>query len=205
MTDSETFIQYPLQLDPTTKAISAPSSSGPELTQELDSLNQLHRALINLDPPSIPPPPRPVNPKRSAQVDKLRETANAAYRKSNAPEAVKLYTVAIEMAQQRPLWEPAGLVREELGALYANRAQAYMAQQMWPEGWVDAQSSVECMEQDNGKGWWRGGKCLAEMGRWEEASDWVGKALEIEAKNSEVGKELASLMEDIEKRLASRR
>ncbi|KAK2734903.1 hypothetical protein FQN55_002473 [Onygenales sp. PD_40] len=200
-TGADTFIQHPLHLDPTTKAISAPSSSSASLTTELDALNQLHRALIALDSPNTPPPPRPVNPKRSAQIAKLRETANTAFRKSSYVEAVKLYTYAIEMALSRPTWEPLGLVREELPPLYTNRAQAYMAQQMWAEGWVDAKTSVECAPGGNTKAWWRGGKCLIEMGRWEEASEFIARGSEVEGRNSEGARELKGLMEEVEKGL----
>lgn len=107
-----------------------------------------------------------------------------------------MYALAIEMALGRPAWEPVGLVREELSALYANRAQAYMQQQLWAEAWVDAQLSVECNEQGNGKAWWRGGKCLVEMGRWEEAQKWITKALDIEG-GGDFTKELNALMVDI--------
>ncbi|PGH20377.1 hypothetical protein AJ80_03645 [Polytolypa hystricis UAMH7299] len=198
--DAETFIQHPLILDPSSKAISAPSStSSSALTDELESLNQLHRALISLDGPTVPPPPRPVNPKRSAQISKLRDTANAAYRKGTFPEAVKLYTYAIDMALGRPGWEPVGLVREELSGLYANRSQAYMSQQLWAEAWVDAKTSLECAMGGNAKAWWRGGKSLVEMGRYEEAGKWIRTGVEVEGKTSESGKELAALLEDAEK------
>ena len=139
---SETFIQHPLQIDASSKAISAPSSSSASLTNELEALNALHRNLISLETPGTPPPPKPVNPKRSAQVSKLKDSANAAYRKSTFDEAIRLYTYAIDMALGRPGWEPVALVREELAPLYANRAQAQMAQQNWAEGYVDAQLSV---------------------------------------------------------------
>ncbi|KAK2732915.1 hypothetical protein FQN57_002436 [Myotisia sp. PD_48] len=202
MDSEDTFIQHPLHLDPTSKAISAPSSSSPALIAELESLNQLHRTLLNLDTPNnTPAPPRPVNPKRSSQIAKLRDTANNAYRKATYPEAVKLYTYAIDMAFGRPPWEPAGLVREELAALYCNRAQAYMAQQLWPEAWVDAQISVECNEQGNGKAWWRGAKSLVEMSRWDEARSWLNKGLEAEERNPETTKELKGLLLEVEKEL----
>ncbi|DAA79284.1 TPA_exp: Uncharacterized protein A8136_0057 [Trichophyton benhamiae CBS 112371] len=194
--DAENFTQYPIQIDSQSKALSDPTSNSAELNALLEAINQTHRTLLNLDPPNIPPPPRPVNPKRSAQIAKLRDTANTAYRKSSFAEAVKMYTLAIEMALGRPAWEPVGLVREELSALYANRAQAYMQQQLWAEAWVDAQLSVECNEQGNGKAWWRGGKCLVEMGRWEEAQKWITKALDIEG-GGDYTKELNALMVDI--------
>ena len=108
------------------------------------------------------------------------------------------------MALGRPLWEPTSLVKEEASALFANRAQAYMGQRAWAEGWVDAKSSVECKGVGNVKGWWRGGKCLTEMSRWAEARDWVEKGIEAEGKSGEAGKELAGLMEEIEAGLGKR-
>lgn len=201
----DSFTQYPLELDPTTKAITlSPSSEQNDvINAELKSLNLLHRALVGLERPNVPPPPLPINPKRSAQITKLRDTANTAYRKSNYPEAIKLYGYAIEMAITRPAWEPLSLVREELSGLYANRAQAHMAQRTWPDGWVDSKCSVECKASGNTKGWWRGGKCLVEMGRWAEALSWIQRGLEVEEKekNGEGAKELLSLMAEIEKGL----
>jgi translocation protein SEC72 len=202
--DLESFTQYPLYLDPTTKAISLATTEGQTRAQsetinaELHTLNKLHRSLVALDPPNVPPPPLPVNPKRSAQITKLRDTANAAFRKSNFGEAIKLYGYAIEMALGRPAWEPVNLVRDELSALYANRAQSYMSQQMWPQGWMDSKCSAESKPVGNVKAWWRGGKCLVEMGRWDEAKAWVEQAQGIEGPGSEGGKELASLMEEIQ-------
>ncbi|KAJ5573573.1 uncharacterized protein N7459_008000 [Penicillium hispanicum] len=198
------FHQYPLHLDPSSKAISLPPSSAQTASQtaqintELQELNLLHRALISLDPPNIPPPPLPVNPKRSAQITKLRDSGNAAYRKSNYAEAVRLYSYAIEMALSRPGWEPVSLAREELAGLYGNRAQAQMGQQAWPEGLVDAKASVDSKPVGNVKAWWRVAKCLAEMGQYQEAKGFLLKGLEIEGRVSEGGKELLGLLGDVE-------
>jgi translocation protein SEC72 len=198
------FNQYPLHIDPASKAISLPQSSAytPSQTStintELQEHNDLHRALLSLDPPNIPPPPLPINPKRSAQITKLRDSGNAAYRKNNHTEAVRLYTYAIEMALSRPGWEPVALAREELAGLFGNRAQAHMGQQAWPEGYIDAKSSVDSKPVGNVKAWWRIAKCLAEMSRYTEAKTFVLKGLEIEGRSSEGGKELVALLEDVE-------
>ena len=173
---AETFSQLPLTIDPSTKAI---SSSDPTLATDIDDLNKLHRTFLTLESPA-PPPPAPVNPKRSVQITKLRESGNASYKKGDFPGAINLYNLAIRMASERPAWEASGLVREELSALYNNRAQAYMAQQAWPEGAVDAECSVELKRVGNIKGWWRRGSCLKEMGQYEEAAEWVKGGLEFE-------------------------
>lgn len=199
MADVEYFDLLPLGIDPQTKAITAnPASKA--LAAELEHLNALHRNLLTLETPlQIPPPPIPVNPKRSAQVTKLRDSGNDLYRKGKYDEAVKTYGVGLTMALARPLWEPQGLVREEIAALYANRAQAHMAMQNWADGAVDAETSVEAKRGGNAKAWWRRGKCLLEMGRFEEARDWVGRGLEVEGEEADLQALLAEIVAKVEK------
>jgi translocation protein SEC72 len=176
----ETFLQQPISLDPTTKAIT-PIESRPSkaLAAELIALNSLHRELITAGT-GVPPPPLPVNPKRSAVVQRFRESGNQSFKKGDFGAAISNYSFGIKAALDRPGWEPAGLVREELAALYANRSQAHMAMQAWPEGSVDAETSAEMKSVGNSKAWWRRGQCLKEMGRWEEAREWVGRGREFE-------------------------
>ncbi|KAF3064377.1 Translocation protein sec72 [Daldinia childiae] len=196
----ETFTMLPLQIDPQTKALTATSGSR-ALQSELASLNALHRSLLALDTPNqVPPPPLPVNPKRSANVSKLRDSGNTEYRKGKHADAVKFYTLGLQMALTRPLWEPQQLVREEVAALYANRAQAHMGLQNWAEGASDAEASVEAKRVGNSKAWWRRGKCLVEMGRLIEAKEWVSKGLEMEGDEGE----LVALLKDINVKLGEK-
>ncbi|KAK3053962.1 hypothetical protein LTR09_005242 [Extremus antarcticus] len=197
-----TYTPLPITIDATTKSI---STTDPPLSTEISELNKLHRALLALDTPNqVPPPPAPVNPKRSVQINKLRESGNASYKKAAYADAIRVYDLAIRMASERPGWEASGLVREELSALYNNRAQAYMSQQMWPEGAIDAEVSVEMKKVGNVKGWWRRGQCLREMGRLEEAAEWVRGALEFERAGPEKGglAELEGLGKELEAALA---
>jgi translocation protein SEC72 len=194
--DLDTFVQLPLSYDPKNKTLSS-SHADSTLKAELDALNTLHRSLISAHKDGLPPPPVPVDPKRSSAIQKLRESGNTAFRKNDHAGAVKLYSLGIDMAAQRPLWEPSGLVREELTQLYANRAQAYMAGNFWAEGAIDAQCSVELKKVQNAKAWWRRGRCLLEMGRAEEAREWVAEALDFEGQEAD----LVSLMEEIEKKI----
>jgi translocation protein SEC72 len=197
----EVFEVLPLQIDPQTKTISSIGSTAPALEHELASLNALHRALVSLEnTPQVPPPPIPVNPKRSANVSKLRESGNDAFKKGKHAEAVKFYSLGLQMALTRPLWEPQQLVREEVAALYANRAQAHMGLQSWAEGAVDALTSVEAKRMGNAKAWWRRGKCLAEMGRLDEARDWIVEGLEVEGDDAD----LVALVNEIQEKLSQR-
>ncbi|SZE99823.1 unnamed protein product [Blumeria hordei] len=195
MSDSETFIQLPLEMDADSKAVTMPEVYGtPSYTAELAALNDLHRQLLTLNAP-IPPPPLPVNPKRSANVTKLRESGNTYFRQAKHADALRMYSLGLEMALKRPLWEPCAISREEVACLYANRAQVHMAMQNWPQGAIDAESSVEAKKAGNAKAWWRRGRCLSEMGRLDEAREWLIRGLEIEGDEAD----LLSLLKEITK------
>lgn len=200
MGDLTHFDQLPLQMDATSKAISSTSTSR-ALNAELEQLNSLHRALLGVDTQTgVPPPPVPVNPKRSAQVTKLRDSGNGEFRKGKYGEAIKFYNLGLQMALQRPQWEPNQLVREEVSSLYANRAQAHMALTQWAEGAVDAEASVEARKVGNAKAWWRRGRCLLEMGRLVEGREWVKRALELEGEEAE----LVALLKEIDGKIETK-
>ena len=222
----ETFTLLPLHIDPTSKAISCAGDISADLKDELDALHQTQRAILNLEASNtVPPPPVPINPKRSAAIQKMREQGNASLAKRQtgggggrpseqqnqaATEAIRYYTYAIDMALGRPPWEPVSIVRDELAALYSNRSQAHIALQAWPDGAADAEASVEMKAgPGQGKAWWRRGRCLLEMGKLDEAEVWVAKALEVEAAagsgGAEGGADLKSLKADIEARRSRRR
>jgi translocation protein SEC72 len=207
--DTNSFSQIPITMDSATKTISSPLvATDPTLQEELAALNTLHKALVAAQSDTlnaIPPPPTNVNPKRTANVSKLRESANTNYRNGKHADAIRMYTFGIEMALGRPAWEPSALVREELSGLYANRAQAHMALQNWPEGAADAQCSVELKKVQNAKAWWRRGKCLYEMGRLDEAARWLSEALEFEADGGEQSSELVGLKREVIDALDKRR
>jgi translocation protein SEC72 len=180
----ESYTHIPLHLDPTSKQITAhsPSSLDQATLTAITSLNALHTSLKTLETPNqVPPPPVPVNPKRSAQVSKLKDTASAAHRKGQYAEAVKLWGYAIEMASGRPAWEPVGLVREELSALFLGRGGSHAGNRAWVEGWKDAEKSTECKAgPGNIKAWVLGARCLGEMGRWGECVEWAERGSEVE-------------------------
>ncbi|OAA48815.1 tetratricopeptide repeat domain containing protein [Cordyceps fumosorosea ARSEF 2679] len=201
MSDLDHFDLVPITLNSDTKEVTTGRSSR-ALRAELEQLNELHRSMLALETPGgVPPPPVPVNPKRTAQVTKLRDNGNNEYRRQKYDEAIRLYTLGLQMALARPLWEPSALVREEAAAMLANRAQAHMALQGWPEGAVDALASVEARRVGNAKAWWRRGRCLYEMARLEEAREWVKEGLEVEGEEAD----LVSLLKEIEERISKQR
>lgn len=203
MSDIDTFTLLPLKLDPQSKAVASTSSTTSRaLEAELASLNALHRAILSLEGGHpVPPPPVPVNPKRSANITKLRDSGNSEFRKGRYADAIRFYSLGLQMALTRPAWEPSGLVRDEVAGLFANRAQAHMALQGWVEGAADAECSVEVKKVGNAKAWWRRGKCLLEMSRLEEAREWVGRGLEMEGEEGE----LVALLKEIDGQMAKKK
>lgn len=206
-TMEDTFTLLPLHMDPATKAISTTSSSDIALVNELEALNTTHKYFKDLTTPhSVPPPPLPLDPKRSAAIQKMREQGNAAMAKKTAGqaqlhEAAQLYTYAIDMALKRPPWEPSGIVRDEVSILMSNRAQARIGLQEWPEASVDALTSVDLKPAPGqGKAWWRRGRALMEMGRHAEALEWVNRGLEIES-TGEGANDLKGMKKMIEERM----
>lgn len=202
----DTYNALPLSIDPSTKAI---SSTDPALAAELEELNQTVRQFVTLDTPNqVPPPPAPVKPQRSAAINKMKESGNDAYKTDQFDEAIKRYGMAIKMAADRPAWEASGLVREELSTLYNNRSLALMSApgRRLPEAAIDAEISVEMKKVGNVKAWWRRGQCLKEMGRLQEAADWVKGGLDLERMGPEKGNigQLESLLRDIEKAMGQK-
>jgi translocation protein SEC72 len=71
-----------------------------------------------------------------------------------------------------------------------------MGVQSWAEGAIDAEASVEAKRAGNAKAWWRKGRCLLEMGRVEEASEWISRGLEMEG----MEEDLVKLLDECEAR-----
>ena len=210
----ETYTHLPVHIDPASKQVSV-ASPDKSVQEAIVAVNALHASFKNLENANnIPPPPVPVNPKRSAQINKLRESAGQSAKKGQYQDAIRILTVAIDMAATRPGWEPIGLVREELGLCYLARAAANTEANNWVEGWKDAESSTECKRgpqttpqaqriPGNPKAFILGGRCLLEMSRFDEAVKWLERAIEIEGQEGPDGAHLGKLLEEAKRKAAS--
>lgn len=210
----ETYTHLPIQIDAASKHVST-NSTDKAVQDAIAMVNSLHTSFKGLETANnIPPPPTPVNPKRSAQINKLRESAGQSAKKGQFQDAIRLLTVAIEMAATRPGWEPSGLVREELGLCYLARAAANAESNNWVDGWKDAECSTECRKgpqtgpqgqriPGNPRAFILGGRCLVEMGRSEEAVKWLERAIEVEGKDGPDGAQLVQLLEEARRKAAT--
>jgi translocation protein SEC72 len=212
----ETYTHLPVHIDPATKQVSV-LSSDKAAQDAIAFVNELHTQFKGLETANnVPPPPMPVNPKRTVQIGKLRDTATAATKKGNHAEAVRIITVALQMAASRPDWEPSGLKREELAGLYVARAAAHVENRDWVDAHRDAVCSTECKKgpsrtpqgqnvAGNPIAWTIAGKALLEMGRTDEAVEWLHKGVEIEGTQQPDSKALVKLFEEAQKKQESER
>jgi translocation protein SEC72 len=210
----ETYTHLPVHIDPASKRLSV-TSSDKSVQEAIAIVNALHGSFKNLETANnVPPPPVPVNPKRSAQINKLRESAGQSAKKGQFQEAIRLLGVAIDMAATRPGWEPSGLAREELGLCYLARAAANAEANNFVEGWKDAEASTECKRgpqtgpqgqkiPGNPRAFIIGGKCLMEMSRFDEAVKWFERAIEIEGRDGVDGAQLVLLLTEAKRKAES--
>lgn len=96
-----------------------------------------------------------------------------------AQEAIKLFTLAVDMAASRPLWEMAALARDELAVCLCNRSAAFAAVGDWVDSYVDADAVVQ-LKRPWLKGHYRKGVALREMGRGEEAREALRVGLQFD-------------------------
>jgi translocation protein SEC72 len=158
-----------------------------ECHQSFFAINDLTRHL-NATNGQIPPPGA-VLPLRSQQIAKMREDGNTHFRAQRHEEAIVAYTNAINIAFDRPLWEPTGLAREELAVLLCNRAAAYIARKEWVNAYVDAEGAIE-LKRPWSKGHFRLGKALFGMGRYEEGIEALQLGLMFDPQSAEIQKAL---------------
>lgn len=154
-------------------------------TCDLDftALNQLTKNLNSIK--GNIPPPNVANQQLSMQIGRLKEEGNKNFHLKKYAEAIKLYSLAVDMAFQRSVWEPHALAKEELSVCLSNRAAAYLALEAWVDAYVDALSVVKA-KRDWSKGYFRMGKALVGLKRFEEALEAFKLGLGFDPKSEEL-------------------
>jgi translocation protein SEC72 len=174
---ADTFLALPLQIDEKTKSVQCLHHSLPTCTKcnlDFTPLNTLYKSFNSLTTDAPPPPQQKPHPARSAQIAKMKESGNNAFKVNKYADALRFYSLALEMALSRPPWEPAALCRDETVILLCNRSAAHFAMENYPESLADAEAVVE-LKKPWAKGHYRKCKALQAMGRLEEAQ----KAIEL--------------------------
>lgn len=187
ITDAD-FQAVPLALDPSTNTLHTPV---PNL--DLTVLNALIRSISGL-PPNVafPPPPNAIAPQRSMAINQAKEQGNTAYRNKDWAEAIKMYTLAVDVAASRPLWEANQVARDELSLCLANRSAAFASCEHWIGALCDAEA-VTKLKKPWAKGHYRKGKALVGLERYKEAREAFELGLQFDPENKDLKQALNDL------------
>ncbi|KAI8990191.1 hypothetical protein BDB01DRAFT_848273 [Pilobolus umbonatus] len=135
------------------------------------------------------PPPNAPNPTRNAQVNRLKDEGNKHFKQNNFSEAIRFYSMAVDLSWSRHLWEPLAFqyVREELSPVLSNRSAAHLSLKNYVEAYVDAEI-VTRLKREWSKGWFRKGKALIGLGRVDEAREAFHTGLRFDHESEELKK-----------------
>lgn len=138
---------------------------------------------------AVPPPPTIMKPTRTQQFTKAKEEGNSRFKDEKYDEAIKFFTVAVELAADRPPWESHVLAREELSLALSNRSLAHYNLHQYDRSLKDAEAVVE-IKRPWSKGHFRKAKALIALDRSNEARDAIMLGLEFEPSNEDLKKTL---------------
>jgi translocation protein SEC72 len=181
----DTFLALPLKIDEKTKTVVCAPHSLTTCTQcklDFTTLNRTHKNFLQLpnDQPIPPPPAKPAPLSRTQQVAKLKDSGNNAYNANKHAEAVKYYSLAIEMSLARPAWDPAAACREEILIILCNRAAARYWEDDYGGTLADAEACIG-FRRSWGTAWYWKAKALQEMGLLQEALEAIKNGLLYDA------------------------
>ncbi|KAJ2776740.1 hypothetical protein H4R18_005510 [Coemansia javaensis] len=114
---------------------------------------------------ALPPP----NPQLAQAVQRLKTEGNDMFRAQCHFEAAQKYTEALNVAAQRPLWDPSQTVVEESAVLLSNRAACLLALGHAAEAYWDTEV-VTRLKRGWGKGHFRMGRALMDLNRCRQAA-----------------------------------
>ncbi|KAG1776590.1 hypothetical protein EV702DRAFT_1197965 [Suillus placidus] len=163
------------------------------------ALNRVSKILVTNPTLRCPPPPTVVQQKLSQAVTNMKDEGNNLYKLNKTREALSKYNMAASIAVQRPAWENAAILREELSTVVSNRSAALLELGDYLGALVDAETVISVRRQWP-KGHFRKAKALVALGHIEEAKDAISLGLQFEPNNTE----LSGYMLELDKQLASR-
>jgi len=156
------------------------------------NLNRMAKLLVNNPNLLCPPPANVVSQKLTQAVNNTKEEGNQIFKIGLHGQAMSRYTMAANIAVQRPPWEAQQLMREELSTVLSNRSAAYFESSDYIGALVDA-DTVIALRRNWSKGHFRKAKALLGLGKLEEAKDAIRLGLSYEPMNSELNGFLADI------------
>ena len=125
---------------------------------------------------------RALRSSHEAPCSALNSHAQVLYKAGQHAMAIQRYTMAANIAIQRPPWEMNGLMREELSTNLSNRSAAYFEAGDYLSALVDSEIVIQ-LRKPWSKGYFRKAKALMKMGQFQDAKDTVAAGLVYEPEN----------------------
>lgn len=97
--------------------------------------------------------------------------------------AIQRYTMAANIAAQRPPWEQNGVMREELSTNLSNRAAAYFEAGDYLSSLVDAEMVIQ-LRKPWSKGYFRKARALVKLQQFQDAKETIEAGLVFEPDNA---------------------
>ncbi|KAJ3478398.1 hypothetical protein NLI96_g9788 [Meripilus lineatus] len=166
------------------------------------TLNRISKTLHMNPGLRCPPPPNVVSQKLSAAISNTKEEGNALFKAGQHEKALQRYTMAANIAAQRPPWEASQLMREELSTILSNRSAAYYELGDYVSALTDAESVIT-LKRPWSKGHFRKARALMKLEKYQEAKDAIQLGLSFEVGNSEMTQMLSDI-DVVMRRLQSR-
>ena len=166
---------FPLLVSPNaslpTPAVQFTPFAPPNFTEsDLTGLNELAKLLLLSPTAPFPAQTIPGPNARSQKIAKAKDDGNLHFKKGDWADAVRLYTLAADLAVSRPITESSVYARDELAVALCNRSAAYTNMKEWVNALADAKAVIEYKPSWT-KGHFRKGKALIGMGRLDEAKE----------------------------------
>ncbi|CAL1715182.1 unnamed protein product [Somion occarium] len=182
----DSFSQVNIALGPPENVSALCSAHSLEKCNDCDvdfiNLNRLSK-MLHLNPNlRCPPPPQIVSQKLSMAINNTKEEGNALFKAGQHDKAIQRYTMAINVAAQRPPWEASQLMREELSTIISNRSAAYLESGNYVGALVDAEAVIT-LKRGWSKGHFRKSKALMKLERYHEAKEAIELGLSFEPSN----------------------
>lgn len=156
-----------------------------ECDVDFSSLNRMSW-LLHMNPNlRCPPPPQMLTQKLTQAVTQVKEEGNTLFKAGQHPQAIARYSMALQLASQRPPWEASGIMREEFSTILSNRSAAYYEATDYINALVDAEAVIQ-IRKTWSKGYFRKAKALLQLHSYQEAKETLELGLSFEADNQEL-------------------
>jgi len=171
---------------------------------DFTAMNKITKQLLLYPTYRCPPPPTVVTQLLSQGVNTKKEEGNILYRNGQHTKAIQQYTVALNLAAQRPGWEAHAFTQTEFSTILSNRSAAYFESKDYINALVDAETVIQ-IRRNWSKGHFRKARTLMKMECWEEAKDVISVGLVFEPGNAEMIGMLAEIETAMKKNENDRR